>query len=541
MALNSEFFVKLGLQKEGFDKGLKEAGGEVDDLGKKLGGLEKDTGSATKGLDTVGKSAKAAATSTKSFTVSLKAIKGALISTGIGVLVVLLGEVVANWREILDFIDGSEKKLRELNTQLETGRSILSLQLKENKLLEQSLINQGKSTDALLKKRDKILQQDQQLALAQLQLAQAGQKRALEEAKTATALERLSKDFTLKGGGKAEGGTFVSPITAEEREEIDKFNTSIFEARISLAALGNARQVLTDGPTKDPEGPLKALTGIDTSVLDGEISDIQFSIAKLKNVLKDSSSFAETEATQKQIFDAEIKLIELQLAKKLRLAGEDKIAMQIARNEYGIAELAIIQKNNDAVNNLLESQNNVVGDITQKGFKRIKTEMELFSEEISAIIDNNLVDAFAGIGEAIGGALANGDNLFDSLGNVLLKSIGKLLNQLGAAAIAVGVGMLAIQASFSNPYAAIAAGVALVAIGTAISSAKTSVDEIGGGASTSSGGGVSRSGFNSSSSPGGFEGRVVFEIAGSKLLGVLNNTSRSNFRTGADNGLITSS
>lgn len=72
--------------------------------------------------------------------VSLKGLKGAIIATGIGALVVVIGELVGNWDKWVGLIDGSTKKLKELNEQrrqlgLETERTIQQ-QEQEIKLLE---------------------------------------------------------------------------------------------------------------------------------------------------------------------------------------------------------------------------------------------------------------------------------------------------------------------------------------------------------------------------------------------------------------------
>lgn len=161
------------------------------------------------------------------------------------------------------------------------------------------------------------------------------------------------------------------------------------------------------------------------------------------------------------------------------------------------------------------------------------------SNGVSNIVSTNLIGAFSGIGEAIGTALSEGKNLGNELATALLSSVGSLLVQLGQLAIAIGVGLKAIKAAFTslNPLAAIGAGVGLIALGSLFKGASKKIGgSIGGGSNT----GFSTSTSTQTSSGGSFTsgfsgnggGTVVFEIAGTKLVGVLSNTLRQNRNLG---------
>ena len=169
--------------------------------------------------------------------------------------------------------------------------------------------------------------------------------------------------------------------------------------------------------------------------------------------------------------------------------------------------------------------------ITQR-LNVVTQEFIKFNQQISDIINGSLVQTFAGIGNAIGDALASGTSLAQNLGNALLSSLGSVLGQLGQMAIATGVALLGIKTALKtlNPFVAIAAGVALLALSGVV---RGQAAKIGGGMGGSGGGGgnfsapipqasstISSSAAGSAQDFGG--GRVVFEISGTNLIGVLN-------------------
>ena len=165
-----------------------------------------------------------------------------------------------------------------------------------------------------------------------------------------------------------------------------------------------------------------------------------------------------------------------------------------------------------------------------------KKTIEDFNKELGSIVTNGTVNALAGIGDAIGGALASGGNVIDAVGKSILGSMGSMLQELGKATIAYGVGLIAVKTAIKNPTTAIAAGVAMVALGSMISkSVAKSSSVVGGGGSVSTGASVSSPSSSTGSSSGGSSfqgGTVVFEISGQSLIGVLSNTLDKNRRLG---------
>jgi len=174
----------------------------------------------------------------------------------------------------------------------------------------------------------------------------------------------------------------------------------------------------------------------------------------------------------------------------------------------------------------------------KSGYNTISLEAASLNEKLKSVIDSGLGQAFAGVGESIGSALATGGSVISAVGKSLLSSLGSILVELGKMAIAVGIGILGIRTALQtlNPAVAIAAGVALIAIGGIVSSKASSLgNSMGGkgGAGNISAGNSVQSPTNSVStiSSSGLQ-NVVFEISGNSLIGVIRNSMSKNAKLG---------
>lgn len=159
---------------------------------------------------------------------------------------------------------------------------------------------------------------------------------------------------------------------------------------------------------------------------------------------------------------------------------------------------------------------------------------EQFKQDMAMAVADFGVNVVEEFGQSIGEMIASGNFDFSDFGKNILAGIGGFISQLGKMMIQMGIAAGAFQklleSAFMNPVAPgllVAAGLGLVLLGGAIQGmAKAGPN----GSSSSSS--VSTPSYSRAGSPsGGYraeDNKVVFEIKGDKLVGVLSNVQRKN-------------
>lgn len=236
-------------------------------------------------------------------------------------------------------------------------------------------------------------------------------------------------------------------------------------------------------------------TAVATGAENGVVSGIGKGAKKIGEVLK----FGTEAFFEKEIED--LKKLQSTVADSNRLWGMYQIqidAVKVKLDELtkpltSIADLNIKLKPIDteaylkswAATQTITTSNIDALDIQKMRMDEINKE---FGESMTSIVEGVAENMAVGLGNLLG-ALATGAPVIQSIYSFLMGNISMLMEQLGKAAIQIGITMQAIKASFSSPFAAIAAGVALIALSTLVKSLVPQ-ELSGGGAPAFANGGV---------------------------------------------------
>lgn len=148
-----------------------------------------------------------------------------------------------------------------------------------------------------------------------------------------------------------------------------------------------------------------------------------------------------------------------------------------------------------------------------------------FMDSMNQSMQQFTADFIGTFAEGIG-QLMSGNIGLDQFFNSILGAFGGFISQMGKMLIAYGIGMEAFKKAFTNPFAAIAAGIALTVIGGLISGLASKGPSMSGSTGGMSGGGYSSGG--NTSYGGGTSGGLVLstEISGDRLRILIEQSTR---------------
>ena len=167
---------------------------------------------------------------------------------------------------------------------------------------------------------------------------------------------------------------------------------------------------------------------------------------------------------------------------------------------------------------------------------KLLAKLQEFNESANNLIAGSISQTFSNLGSSIGEALASGGNVLSAVGNTIIQGLSSFLSEMGGMLVKYGTlailkGKLDLAILAGGPLA-IGAGIAAVAVGVALSAAGAALGQKSAGGSSGDTGssnfrGSSGGGNFGASSSGGMQ-NVVFEIQGTKLVGVISNTLSRN-------------
>lgn len=362
------------------------------------------------------------------------ALKVALISTGIGAFVVLLGTLASAYMDTTEASDEFAKKQKEIKDQaIKDGVDYIN-GLDKNTQDEFDLIEKlgkinNKSQVEILKEQKKFAYEQQKINSQKI----ADQELSVEESRAASALSiEWSKkynalDIELQIATNDEKKKNYEKQLKDEKDfikqkqELDK-------------ALNNLKPGLVGGELNMPTPSVESQGGM---------------LAIAKKAKEDTLKF--TESISSDIITAE----------------KDFTDKKYTIDQTQIANLRATLKANQALTDERIKQ--------REREKRINDEYlannEKFVAQFNATFAGIQSDAYANLGIAIADALMNGSNLLQSAFSIILNSIGTFADAYGKALIAAGIASEAFQKLLiSNPLLAVGAGIALVAAGSIVRS-----------------------------------------------------------------------
>lgn len=480
--------VRFGADTKNFKKGTdegakafkqfeKDAGGAMDSFaaafGVNLAELQKGLNAFKVGLFGVGSGVKAAASSTGLFTKAMQLLKVALISTGIGALVVALGSLVAYFTKTERGAEGVERVLSSVKAifsvlidrasafgeglfKIFTGDFRGGWDALKNSLkgIGDEMVTEAKAAYSLEKRLQDLEDRERELLAVQSE-----RNKKIAEARFLAEDETVSAEKRLKA---------IKEAAALERKSLEE-NKALQRERIAIMDEQVKMSESMDADLLALEQEKVKLNDLDTESLRLQ-RRLQTEINSLTREIE-----AETEAIKKQEA-ATFKLRQEQSlgpdGKKYEAIKPLDVGFKLNTQGLEVDKLAATMKTS------LEPAKSVIVN---------------FADEFNSSFEGLAV----GFGESMGNLLSNAKGA-QSFADVVKTSFSGLAVAAGTIIIKAGFAFLALGKAFNaaikNPATAllaVAAGAALVAVGKATQNSLSNMDSSGGGGTFSSNAGGS--------------------------------------------------
>ena len=443
-----------------FDDSTTSALNEVTALfGTSMGDISKTLGTIKGGFLKLNLAIGGTTEATTLTSKALKIFKVALASTGIGLLVVALGSLVAYFTKSQEGSNMLSKVMGQLGQIVST---VTDYFIKLGEAIVKAFKNPGEA----VKKFWRLLTN----------------KEEREEFKKS--LEGIGKDIEERQKRR------LALTERQQKYEEDEIASITKKAKIA-AEIEKQKEIAADKANKTAAERLAA--NLKAQELTAQLYKIEETLAKERlAILKEENALSESMNKDKRA-EEEAEAVVIQLAgqkaskNKELLAQQAELTTQVKKEREEQEKIAALRAQG--------ALQRVDGSGLNKDFKvetKLKTPVVFeetasmkyakkeaaFLKSLKDDAEKDLVDLgkiatdfSTAVGDAFSSmveGLVSGDlNIKDIFGN-LLEFLGTTLKQIGKALIAYGVAMESFKKTFSNPWAAIAAGAALVAAGTVL-------------------------------------------------------------------------
>jgi hypothetical protein len=478
-------------------------------------GLDKATGGLASKLLKVGKAAK----------LSGKAMKTALISSGIGAAVVAIGLLVEYWDEIKGLVDGVNSEQATLLKTTEDTLAAQQEQLATTGSMENTLKLQGKTekeirdlkrqqTDEIIASTELLLEQQKQVKIQQIEAAERNKN-------IATGIIAFLSTPILLITGLIDGITnslvslgILSEGTSLTVDYLDKTSSLLFdpeevekEGEATIAAteetlikLKNTR----DGYLlKDKENAKKAANDIKNTEIEAE-KERAAAIERIRKGLIDTEAEERAEKLRqiKEDYDQQIALAaEFYGANSIKIL-ELKAAQKLAEDE----QQAVFDEQDKARKEKIAADAKAAEELRQKTIREDLEEQARIDKEAAEYKENEYQDGYANLQNIVstGGKKLEAVSKGLAIADIARSSFKSISSTVSATGEANAKAVAASPLTSGMPFVGINTLKAALSIGSTLASAKKSISAITGNSKSPSGSSPSPSGGGGGSQPPAF-------------------------------------
>lgn len=382
---------------------------------------------------------------------AMKILKVALISSGIGALVVALGSLVAYFTKSQRGADGLAKAMAVVKQVFATltdyaikvGEKIVNAVAVPLKALREFIgrnNDQSKKTGGILGDINEKVNRRLKLTERQQALEKKNIDWIVEKAKLQQQIEQQREIAADKVNRSNEERLAANQKALALTSELYRREGEMAQERLALIQEEND---LSESMNKDLEAEANAkveLLKVETERA-SKSKELRAQQAEITNAVKKEREEAEKIANLKARKAVELTLPKVDDTKIKSLIPEFTIPVKLEINAEQWNELK----------------------------ERFQPQVKQFAFEIESIVENMVIGISQAMGEFLAGLITGEGSLKDLLGSIV-GMLGQAMQQIGSTAIAYGMTLKAIQKGWTNPEAPIAAGIALVTAGSMLSS-----------------------------------------------------------------------